>query len=130
MVPGWWPQLGLVMAGGALGAGLRFAIGSALLRLLGSAFPWGTLVVNAVGAFAAGVLWVWLQSKGEAGTWLRALLMVGVLGGLTTFSALMVEVMLFARDGRGDLLVFYLGLSLVLGFAGVWLGTRVASQWF
>lgn len=125
----WWQQLLLVAAGGAVGAGLRFAIGSVLLRWFGNALPWGTLLVNVVGAFFAGALLVWLQGKGEAAVWLRALLVVGLLGGLTTFSSLMVELLVFARDGRSDMVLLYLGLSLGLGLAGVWLGARLAGQW-
>jgi CrcB protein len=124
----WWQQLLLVMAGGAVGAGLRFTVGAALLRWWGNALPWGTLAVNVVGAFFAGMLLVWLQGRGESASWLRALLVVGLLGGLTTFSSLMVELLVFTRAGRSDLFLLYLGLSLVLGFAAVWSGARVATQ--
>ncbi|MBE5314325.1 MAG: CrcB family protein [Xanthomonadales bacterium] len=112
------------MAGGALGAGARFLIGAWLLRQLGAGFPWGTFAVNVLGSFGAGLLLVWLQ-KPEASPWLRPLLMTGVLGGLTTYSALMVDCLLLWRElERPGLALFYLALTLVCGVAallGGWL---------
>ena len=128
MIAPWWQQLGLVMAGGALGAALRFWLGGLLLRQLGSGFPWGTLVANLLGAFAAGFLVVWLESRGTAALYWRAFLIVGVLGALTTFSALMVECLLFARTDRSGLMLAYLAVSLGAGLALVWLGSRVAGM--
>lgn len=128
MVPSiWWQQLLLVMAGGALGAAGRFWMGDLLLRRFGEGFPWGTLAVNLAGSFAAGFLVVWLESRGPAAVHWRAFLLVGVIGALTTFSALMVESLALAKSGRGGQVIVYLGVSLVLGLAMVWLGSRVAS---
>ncbi|MCF7750705.1 fluoride efflux transporter CrcB [Bacillus subtilis subsp. subtilis] len=125
----WWQQLGLVMAGGALGAALRFMVGDAMLRQFGNGFPWGTLTVNLVGAFAAGVVMVWLQSRGNAALYWRAFLIVGIIGGLTTFSSMMLETLVMARTDRGLMMPLYLGVSLVGGMALVWLGARVAEGW-
>lgn len=128
MVPGlWWQQLMLVMAGGALGAAGRFWLGGVLLRRLGDGFPWGTLAVNLIGSFAAGYLAIWLEGRGSTALYWRAFLIVGVLGALTTYSALMVECLLYARSQRSGLLLAYLGISLVAGLALVWLGARMAS---
>lgn len=123
----WWQQLMLVMAGGALGAGGRFWIGGALLRRLGGEVPWGTLTVNLFGAFAAGFLAIWLEARGPSALYWRAFLIVGVLGGLTTYSALMLECLLFARSNRNDQLLLYLAITLVGGLALVWLGARTAA---
>ena len=94
----WWQQLVLVMCGGALGAAGRFWLGGALLRRLGDGFPWGTLVANLIGSFAIGFLAVWLEGRGPQALYWRAFLIVGVLGGLTTYSALMLECLLLARS--------------------------------
>lgn len=123
----WWQQLLIVMAGGALGAAGRFWVGDLLLRRVGEGFPWGTLAVNLIGSFAAGFLVVWLESRGPTAVHWRAFLLVGVVGALTTFSALMVESLALAKSGRGGQVIVYLGVSLVLGLAMVWLGSRVAS---
>jgi CrcB protein len=123
----WWQQLFLVMAGGALGAGGRFWMGGWLLRHLGSGFPWGTLAANLLGSFAAGYLAIWLEDRGPAALYWRAFLIVGVLGALTTYSALMLECLLLARSQRSGLLLGYLTISLVAGLALVWLGARLAG---
>lgn len=123
----WWQQLLLVMAGGALGAAGRFALGGLLLRHLGNGFPWGTFAVNMIGSFAAGFLVVWLETRGASAVYWRAFLLVGVLGALTTYSALMVECLLYLRVGRPPMMLAYLALTLVAGLVLVWAGARVAS---
>lgn len=122
-----WNLLFIVMAGGALGAGLRYLIGSWLLRQLGTGVPWGTLAVNLVGSLAAGFLLVWLEGRGPSALYLRAFLIVGVLGGLTTYSALMIECLIYTRMARPGLLLGYLATTLVGGFALVWAGARLAE---
>ena len=123
-----WPLLGLVMAGGALGAGARHLMGAWLLRQLGSGLPWGTLAVNLLGSLLAGFVVAWLQARGEGALWLRGFLVVGLLGGFTTYSALMLECLLYAREGRQGQVLAYLALTLVAGLALVWAGARLA-QW-
>ncbi|MCW1977570.1 fluoride efflux transporter CrcB [Xanthomonas campestris] len=126
--PVWWQQALLAMAGGAVGSGLRFAIGASLLQRFGTGFPWGTLTVNLVGAFLAGLLMVWLDARGPASWALRALLIVGVMGGLTTFSSLMMECLVFARTERSTLIGLYLAVTLLAGLALVFAGART-GQW-
>lgn len=127
MTGGWTQQLLLVMAGGALGAAGRFCLGGALLRSFGNGIPWGTLAANLIGSFAVGFIAVWLEGRGPSALYWRAFLIVGVLGGLTTFSALMLEALLFARAQRNDLLLAYLGGTLVAGLLLVWAGARLAE---
>jgi CrcB protein len=125
----WWQQLGLVMAGGALGAGLRFWIGGVMLRHFGHQFPYGTIAANFLGSFVAGFLLVWLEDRGAAALYLRAFLIVGILGGLTTFSSLMMESLIFVRGGRSAAMLANLGVSLAGGLAlvamGAWLAMRL-----
>lgn len=128
-MPIWWQQLGLVMVGGALGAAGRFWIGGLLLRQLGAGFPWGTFAVNLAGAFAGGFLAVWLEGRGSLALYWRAFLIVGLLGGLTTYSALMIECLLYSRSSRTELALGYLLLTLFLGLALVWAGARMAHAW-
>lgn len=122
----WWQQLVLVMCGGAVGAAGRFWLGGVLLRRLGDGFPWGTLAANLGGAFLAGFIAVWLDGRGPMALYWRAFLIVGVLGGLTTYSALMLECLLFTRSHRSELALVYLGVTLVAGLVAVWLGARGA----
>lgn len=127
MVAIWWQQLLLVAAGGAIGAAGRFWLGGVLLRQLGNGFPWGTLTVNLIGSFAVGFIAIWLEGRGPAALYWRAFLIVGVLGALTTYSALMLECLLYARTQRSGLMLGYLAITLVAGLALVWLGARAAS---
>jgi CrcB protein len=128
MNPMWWQQLGLVAAGGALGAAGRFVISGWMTRQLGTTFPWGTLAVNLLGSLLAGFLLVWLEGRGSPGLLWRAFLMVGVLGGLTTYSALMVELYVLQRGAGPHWGGLYLGASLVGGMALLWLGVRLGES--
>ena len=76
---------------------------------------------------AAGLLFAWLEGRGPAALYWRAFLMVGVLGALTTYSALMLELLMFSRSGRPGTLFAYLALSLAAGLALVWFGARVGG---
>jgi CrcB protein len=122
----WWQQLLLVMAGGALGAAGRFALGDWLLRRLGDGFPWGTLAVNLIGSFLAGLLIVWLHSRGAAASVWRAFLLIGLLGGFTTYSALMIDCLLLGRVApRPGLLAAYLAATLIGGIVLVLAGWKI-----
>ena len=124
------PNLVLVMLGGAIGAGLRYHLGDVALRHLGPHFPWGTLLVNLVGAGLAGLLAAFLIGEGAPGEPLRLFLGIGMLGGFTTFSAFSVETMQMLQRGEGLLAGVYAASSvvgsLVMCFAGFWLGRSAA----
>jgi fluoride exporter len=117
-----WQQWLLVAAGGALGGGMRYAISGWLAKRVGETFPWGTLVVNASGAFLLALL---MGSSGFAGTvsngaWL--LLGVGVIGSYTTVSSLSLQTLALAREGPPRVAAAYVGLSLITGLAAAALG--------
>lgn len=124
----WSQQLVLVMLGGALGAAGRYWLGGAMLRQFGNGIPYGTLAANLIGSFAVGFLAIWLEGRGPQALYWRAFLIVGVLGALTTYSALMLECLLMARSQRQDLLLGYLGGTLVAGLVLVWAGARLAAM--
>lgn len=122
----WWQQLVLVMAGGALGAAGRFLIGGWVLRHAGSGLPWGTLTANLLGSLAAGFLLVWLEGRGASAPLWRAFLMIGVVGALTTWSALMLDLYLLQRGPGWGSAAFYLGVSLAGGVLALLLGIQLA----
>ena len=124
----WWQQLVLVMLGGAFGAAGRYWLGGALLRQFGNGIPYGTLAANLIGSFAVGFLAIWLEGRGPQALYWRAFLIVGVLGALTTYSALMLECLLMARSQRSDLMLGYLGGTLAAGFMLVWAGAKLAAM--
>jgi CrcB protein len=94
---------------------------------MGDGFPWGTLAANLIGAFLAGFIAIWLEARGPSALYWRAFLIVGLLGGLTTFSALMIECLLYSRSQRTEQMLLYLAVSLVAGLTLVWLGARTAT---
>jgi CrcB protein len=114
-----------VLAGGAVGTGLRLAVDLALPHSA-SAFPLGTLLVNVAGSLLLGALVarVWPVAP----TWLRAGLGVGVLGSFTTFSALAVSVVTLTEAGAGAVALGYVALSLVGGILAAALGIRLARR--
>jgi CrcB protein len=108
----------LVALGGAVGSVARVWLAGAITQRLGAGFPWGTLVVNATGALAIGVLAATMRGAPEA--WL--LLVVGILGSYTTVSSFSLQTLALARGGQPGLaacnVAASLGLCLGAAFAG------------
>jgi CrcB protein len=121
-------QLLLVGLGGALGSMLRFGMSTGLHALLGRAFPWGTLFVNVTGSFAIGLLYVLLIERVALGPEWRALLMVGLLGGYTTFSSFSIETLNLIESGDLMRATVNVLASVALCLAAVWAGVSVARQ--
>jgi CrcB protein len=118
-----------VALGGALGSVARFGCTGVMARLAGTAFPWGTLLVNATGSFAIGVLAGLMTADGRtlvAGD-ARAFLMVGVLGGFTTFSSFSLETLVLAREGAWGAAAANVVASVVICLIAVWLGYLLAG---
>jgi CrcB protein len=113
-----------VACGGALGACLRYAI--ALLVGSGS-LPWATLVTNISGSFAIGVVWGLCAEQEWFNAWGRLFLVVGLLGGFTTFSAFSLEAIKILEDGRLLPLVTYLVSTITGCLLAVWLGLRMSQ---
>lgn len=112
----------LVAAGGAAGSMLRHGVSLLAAGQLGTGFPWGTLAVNVLGSAGIGIA-AGLGVQGEA----RLLLVTGLLGGFTTFSAFSLETgLLLERDWR--LGMAYVAASLVLGLAAFALAYTLARR--
>jgi len=113
-----------VMLGGAIGAGLRHLVGQVALARIGPGFPWGTLAVNLAGGLLIGLLAGWFARAG-ATEGARLFLVVGVLGGFTTFSAFSLETHLMLQRGELGLAALYIGSSVAGSVAllscGLWL---------
>jgi CrcB protein len=118
-----------VALGGALGSVARYACSGIAARWLGFGFPYGTLFVNVVGSYAIGVLGTIAIAGGRAlsATDLRAFLIVGILGGFTTFSSFSLETFTLARGGNLGGAAANVLLSLVLCLTAVWLGYASAT---
>lgn len=117
----------LVALGGAVGSVLRYWVSTYVQAGSNSSFPFGTLAVNVVGCFVIGLLSYLGDVRGVLTPELRALFMVGVLGGFTTFSAFGNETMALLREGAPFYAFGNVAASLILGFGAVWLGRTTAA---
>ena len=116
-----------VAIGGAIGSVCRYLTGQAAERLLGTDLPYGTLAANLIGSMLMGVAFVFLSdNSGEAGK-LSPLLMTGVLGGYTTFSAFSLEVWQLFDSGRPIAALGYAGGSAALAVASLAFGIALAK---
>jgi fluoride exporter len=111
-----------IALGGAAGSVLRYLIGGAAQRMSGAAFPIGTFVVNVTGCFLVGVLAQYYMNT-QTHPHMRALLITGLCGGYTTFSAFSLETAGLLQGGEYPKAAAYILLSLTLSvmatFAGI-----------
>jgi CrcB protein len=107
-----------VALGGALGALLRHAANLFFIRQGFGGLPASTLLVNVLGCLLAGFVLMWIDQRTDPVLW-RALLVTGVLGALTTFSALGLELWQLLRADRWDLFALMLLAHVVLGVLAV-----------
>lgn len=89
----------LVAVGGAVGACMRFGIGEIIAWLFGRSFPYGTLTVNVVGSFIMGLAYALISHGHVLEHPIKPLLMVGILGALTTFSSFALDTVVLMQHG-------------------------------
>src|SRR5262245_39407740 len=116
-------KLLLVGIGGFIGSVLRYLLSGLVHEWTGREdFPVGTLAVNVLGLVVLGLLWPIAEGRGAFFPETRAFVIIGVLGGFTTFSSFGNETMNLWRDGEGSLAFLNVAAQLVLGLGAVWLG--------
>jgi CrcB protein len=115
----------IVFLGGGFGSVLRHIVNVMSARILGTGFPYGTLTVNVVGGLVMGLFAGYFAFKGDASQQWRLLLMTGVLGGFTTFSAFSLDTVLLYERGELRLAALYVALSVVLAIGGVVAGLAI-----
>ena len=118
----------LVFVGGGIGASLRHAVNMISARGLGTAFPWGTFIINISGSLVMGLIAGYLAFKGEASQPWRLFLMTGILGGYTTFSAFSLDAALLYERGEIASALFYVLGSVVLSIAGLFAGLALVRH--
>ena len=121
-------QVLAIAAGGALGSVLRFWMSTWVHSFASRAFPYGTLVVNVTGCLLMGFLFVLFVDRLSDNTVLRAGVLIGVLGGYTTFSSFSIET--FNLIEQGEIIRALLNAfgSLVLCLSATWLGVIIGRQ--
>jgi CrcB protein len=117
-----------IACGGGAGALLRYLVSLGCQRLAGGVFPVGTLAVNVIGCLLIGFLGALLSGPLLVRDELRLGLLVGLLGGFTTFSSFGWETISLLNDGEWSRAAVNVVGSNVLGLAAVWIGYRVAQQ--
>jgi fluoride exporter len=126
-VEGWY-QVALLSVGGSLGVNARYWLGVAINRWLGPQFPWATMAINVSGSFAIGLLMVFLSRPPSPH--MRLLLVVGFLGGYTTFSSFSYETLVLWERGERAQCVGYVVGSVSAGLVAVVLGTALGRGLF
>ena len=116
----------LVAVGGALGSSARYLLSMFVLRASGSPFPFGTFAVNLLGCIAFGLIAGAAEHRVPFAPASRAFLLVGVLGGFTTFSSYAFESVALLREGQFLWASFNIAGQVITGLLGVSLGYALA----
>jgi fluoride exporter len=118
----------IVFLGGGIGAAMRHGINIAVARTLGTAFPYGTLLINISGSFIMGLVAAYFAFKGDASQHWRLFLTTGILGGYTTFSAFSLDAALLYERGEVGLAALYVVASVAVSIGGLFAGFALVRQ--
>lgn len=120
-------KLLLIGLAGFIGTVGRFALSGFVARRFGETFPTGTLVVNVSGCFFAGFIFYLTQERFLVSDTLRTVMMIGLLGGFTTFSSFGLQTFTLIRDGEFGMATMNVLVSNVLCLLTVWAGYTFAK---
>ena len=112
----------LIGLAGLVGTVLRYWLSSYVARRYGETFPWGTVAVNLMGCFAAGAVFYVTEERFLVNPTVRAVILIGLLGGFTTFSSYGLQTFDLLRNGEYGLATLNIITSNVLGLFMVWVG--------
>lgn len=119
-------KLLLIGLAGFVGTLGRYGLSSVAAKPYGETFPLGTLAVNLIGCFLVGLLFHLMQERLVVSQNLRTIILVGLLGGFTTFSSFGLQTFTLLQDGEFGFAALNLGVSNVLGLLLVWAGYTLA----
>ncbi len=125
-----WTVVGAVAAGGAIGSAARYLVTVLVQRAIGTGFPWWTLSVNVVGSFIMGVLVAAIALRWSICQTGQAFLMIGLLGGFTTFSAFSLDVATLIERNAVLSAGGYVASSVVLSIGALFAGMAMARALF
>ncbi|OEC98495.1 MULTISPECIES: fluoride efflux transporter CrcB [unclassified Rhizobium] len=115
----------VVFLGAGLGGAFRLGINELAARLLGIEFPFGTLIINVLGAFIMGLLTEYFAFRGGMSQEMRLFLTTGLLGGFTTFSTFALESVMLWERGQQIPAIAYIALSVFLSIAALMGGLAI-----
>lgn len=119
-------EVAAIAVGGAFGSVLRYGMSSWVYALAGRGFPYGTLAVNVVGSLLMGFLFVLFVDRLSDNVVWRAGLLIGVLGGFTTFSSFSIETFNLIEQGDWFKAMGNVLGSVLLCLSATWLGALIA----
>lgn len=111
-----------------MGSLTRYIAGTAIMAWYGGLFPLGTMIINITGSFLIGLLMTVFTERWHLDPMWRMALVVGFLGGYTTFSSFEYETYRAVRDGGQWLGLLNVTGSIVLGYLAVWAGAVLAGH--
>jgi fluoride exporter len=117
-----------ISLGGVLGANARYLVTVYVAERLGTAFPYGTFIINVTGSVAIGFFLTLVTERYSVDPMWRLFFATGFLGAYTTFSSYTFEAAQLARDGAYGLALLYLVGSVVVGMVGVFAGIVAAER--
>jgi fluoride exporter len=112
---------------GLVGTLCRYSLSGLVARRFGETFPTGTLLVNIIGCFLAGFLFYLLHERFLVSEIVRTAIMIGFLGGFTTFSSFGLQTFTLLKDGEMAFAIMNVLLSNAVGLASVWAGYLLAK---
>lgn len=117
----------LIAVAGLLGTLLRYWLSGFVARQYGETFPWGTMAVNLIGCLLTGTMFFLTETRVIVHPTVRMVILIGLLGGFTTFSAYGLQTFSLLRDGELGLAILNVVTSNTLGLVMVWVGYLVAK---
>lgn len=120
-------HIALLGLAGAAGTLLRAGCSGLVTRLLGPGFPWGTLAVNVAGSFAFGAIMGWVRSRHAVPDSVETVLLVGLLGGFTTYSSYAFQSVELLEGGRTAQALGYMLATNLAALVAAWAGLRALS---
>ncbi len=122
-------DLAIIALGGGIGSVSRYLVTIWAAERFGSAFPYGTLLVNVAGSFIIGLFMTLFLERIELDPQWRLFIAVGFLGGLTTFSSFSYETLRLVQEGAMSQAFANAGSNVFLCLASTWAGFFCARLW-
>jgi fluoride exporter len=116
----------LVFFGGGIGSALRYGIQRSM-QSVAITFPWGTFIVNIIGCLLIGILWGITEKQLNWNEEMKLLLMTGLCGGFTTFSAYSLEGISLLKDQRVGTFILYITATVIICLVATYLGIRLVK---
>lgn len=117
----------LIGFAGLVGTLGRYWLSGLIARQYGESFPWGTIIVNVIGCFLAGAVFYLTEERFLLSPMLRSAILIGLLGGFTTFSSFSLQSFTLLRDGQVGFAGLNFFISNFLGFIMVWAGYSMSK---